>query len=49
MGVEDGVPEGSAVGGVVQDAEREDVAVLAGGGVHGMGAGGRVDDGLGNR
>lgn len=47
VGVEGRVPEGAAVGGVVQEAEGEDVGVGAGGGVHGVGAGGGVDDGLG--
>lgn len=39
------VPEGSAVGLVVEQAPGEDVGVHAGGAVHGVGACGTVDDG----
>lgn len=45
-GIEEGIPERAAVGFVAQDAEGEDVWVDAGGGVHGVGAGGGVDDWL---
>ena len=46
VGVEGGIPEWATVGGVVQDAKGEDITVLAGGGVHGVGPGSRVDDRL---
>ena len=44
--VQQGVPEGAAVGLVVEEAPGEDVGVDAGGGVHGVRAHGRVDDRL---
>lgn len=46
MGVEEGVPEGAAVGLVVEQAPREDVGVDSWGGVHGVGSHCGVDDGL---
>ena len=39
------VPERAPRGGVVEEAEREDVGLGAGGGVHSVGADGGVDDG----
>ena len=44
--VEGGVPEGAAVGFVVEEAEGKDVGVQAGRGIHCVGAYGGVDDGL---
>lgn len=46
VGVQQRVPEGAAVGLVVEEAPGEDVGVDAGGGVQGMCADGGVDDGL---
>lgn len=45
-GVEERVPEGAAVGFVVEEAEGEDVGVEAGRGVHSVGADCGVDDWL---
>lgn len=44
--VKGGIPQRAAVCGVVEEAEGEDIRVRAGGGVHGVGADGGVDDGL---
>lgn len=45
-GVEGWIPEGASVGVVGEEAEGDDVFLFAGGGVHGVGTGGGVDDGL---
>ena len=47
--VEGWIPEGTAVGLIVQEAEREDVRLKTWGGVHGVGACRRVDDRLRGR
>lgn len=47
MEVERGVPEGTGVSAVAEQAPGEDVGVDAGIGVHGVGAGSGIDDGLG--
>lgn len=43
--VEGRVPERALVGDVLEEAKGDDVRVVAGEGIHGMGADGRVDDG----
>lgn len=43
VGVLRRIPERASVGLIVQKAERKDIGVQAGGGIHGVGAGGTVD------